>query len=160
MNEIILKSILEKLAFYFEFSNYLGLSNPTFTTKEDFISELRNSIEKKGVLLIENSVEFSQIKEFEKKTTTPFLFFDGGGEAYFFVPSKKNKEQKAFKITGEGLLPIKSTLEKLDVSLEKVQLFTFFPVVSISNEANQEIVKLSPFKRLVNMLRLDRRDFY
>jgi ABC-type bacteriocin/lantibiotic exporter with double-glycine peptidase domain len=160
MNETILKSILEKLAFYFEFSNYLGLSNPTFTTKEDFISELRNSIEKKGVLLIENSVEFSQIKEFEKKTTTPFLFFDGGGEAYFFVPSKKNKEQKAFKITGEGLLPIKSTLEKLDVSLEKVQLFTFFPVESISNEANQEIVKLSPFKRLVNMLRLERRDIY
>ena len=47
MNETILKSILEKLALYFEFSNYLGLSNPTFTSKEDFISELRSSIEKK-----------------------------------------------------------------------------------------------------------------
>ncbi len=94
MNETILKSILEKLAFYFEFSNYLSLSNPTFTTKEDFITELRSSIEKKGVLLIENSVEFSQIKEFEKKTTTPFLFFDKNGEAYFFVPSKKIKSKK------------------------------------------------------------------
>jgi ABC-type bacteriocin/lantibiotic exporter with double-glycine peptidase domain len=159
MNETILKSILEKLALYFEFSNYLGLSNPTFTSKEDFISELRSSIEKKGVLLIENSVEVSQIKEFEKKSTTPFLFFDGG-EAYFFIPTKKNKEQKAFKITAEGLVPINSTLEKLDVSSEKVQLFTFFPVESISNEANQEVVKLTPFKRLVNMLRLERRDIY
>ena len=160
MNETILKSILEKLALYFEFSNYLGLSTPTFTSKEDFIGELRNSIEKKGVLLIENSVEVSQIKEFEKKSTTPFLFFDGGGEAYFFVPSKKNREQKAFKITATGLFPINSTLEKLDVSSEKVQLFTFFPVESISNEANQEVVKLTPFKRLVNMLRLERRDIY
>ncbi len=52
MNETILTSILEKLALYFEFSKYLGLSNPTFTTKEDFISELRNNIEKNGVLLI------------------------------------------------------------------------------------------------------------
>jgi ABC-type bacteriocin/lantibiotic exporter with double-glycine peptidase domain len=160
MNETILTSILEKLALYFEFSNYLGLSTPTFTSKEDFIGELRNSIEKKGVLLIENSVEVSQIKEFEKKSTTPFLFFDGGGEAYFFVPSKKNREQKAFKITATGLFPINSTLEKLDVSSEKVQLFTFFPVESISNEANQEVVKLTPFKRLVNMLRLERRDIY
>jgi ABC-type bacteriocin/lantibiotic exporter with double-glycine peptidase domain len=160
MNETILTSILEKLALYFEFSKYLGLSNPTFTTKEDFISELRNNIEKKGVLLIENSVEFSQIKEFEKKSTTPFLFFDRSGDAYFFVPSKKNKEQKAFKITAEGLFPINSTIEKLHVSSEKVQLFTFFPVESISNEANQEAEKLTPFKRLVNMLRLERRDIY
>lgn len=158
MNEIALRSILEKLALYFEFSNYVGLTNPTFASKEDFISELRSSIEKKGVLLIENSVDVNQVKEFEKKTTTPFLFFDGSGEIYFFVPSKKNKEKKAFKIGGEGLVPINSILEKLDTSFEKVQLFTFFPVESISDEANIEVVKLSPLKRLINMLRIERRD--
>ena len=69
-------------------------------------------------------------------------------------PKKKNKEKKAFKIGGEGLTPINSILEKLDTSFEKVQLFTFFPVESISDEANIEVVKLSPLKRLISMLRI------
>ncbi|MDZ7935865.1 MAG: ATP-binding cassette domain-containing protein [Emticicia sp.] len=160
MNETVLKRILENLALYFEFGNLPGLGGVSFNSTEDFISELRSSIEKKGVLIIENSVAVEQIQEFEKKTTTPFLLFDGKGEAYFFVPSKKNKDRKVFKIVGDSLSPINNITEKLDISSERVQLFTFFPVESISNEANQEVVKISPFKRLVNMLRIERRDIY
>lgn len=160
MNETVLKRILENLALYFEFGNLPGLGGVSFNSTEDFISELRSSIEKKGVLIIENSVAVEQIQEFEKKTTTPFLLFDGKGEAYFFVPSKKNKDRKVFKIVGDSLSPINNIAEKLDISSERVQLFTFFPVESISNEANQEVVKISPFKRLVNMLRIERRDIY
>lgn len=160
MNETVLRKVLENLALYFEFSNFAGLGGIPFNSNEEFISELRSSIEKKGVLLIENSVAVEQVKEFEKKTTTPFLLFDGSGQAYFFVPSKKNKDRKVFKVVGDSLSPIDNITEKLDISSEKVQLFTFFPVESISNEANQEVTKLSPFKRLVNMLRIERRDIY
>lgn len=160
MNEAVLRKVLDNLALYFEFNNPASLGGVSFNSTEEFISELRSSIEKKGILLIENSVAAEQVKEFEKKTTTPFLLFDNSGAAYFFVPSKKNKERKVFKIEGDSLSPINNITEKLDVSSEKVQLFTFFPVESISNEGQNEIVKLSPFKRLVNMLRIERRDIY
>lgn len=160
MNETILKKVLENLALYFEFNKGIDLGSISFDSTEDFISELRSGIEKKGILLIENTVAVGQVKEFEGKTTTPFLLFDGKGEAYFFVPSKKGKDKKVYKIEGESLSSINSISEKLDISTEKVQLFTFFPVESISNEATYEPDKLTPFKRLVNMLRIERRDIY
>lgn len=159
MNEIVLRKVLENLALYFEFSNFTGLGGITFNSTEEFISELRSNVEKKGILLIENSVAVEQVKEFEKKTTTPFLVLNTNGDtAYFFVPSKKNKAKKVFKIVGDNMSPIDDITEKLDISSEKVQLFTFFPVESI--ETTDEVVKLSPFKRLVNMLRIERRDIY
>ncbi|AFK03247.1 ABC transporter related protein [Emticicia oligotrophica DSM 17448] len=153
----VLDNILEKLALFFEFTHYGVQTNSSIESNEDFINQLRSTIEKKGIVLIENEVTANQIKEFEKKSTTPFMFLDGSGEGYFFLPNKKNKVSKAFKITTEGLVQIDNIFEKLNSTSGMVQLFTFFPVEAIAEE-NNSTEKLSPFKRLISMLRIERRD--
>ncbi len=158
MNETVLRKILDKLAQHFEFGYYSNPIKGNLDTTEEFVNELRSCIEKKGLLLIENEVSPSQVREFEQKTSTPFLFFDNSGNTYFFVPSRKNKDKKAYKVVDNGLVEIKNIFESFDKKAEKVQLFTFFPVEAIAEENNVTIEKLSPFKRLINMLRIERRD--
>lgn len=158
MNEKILAKILEKLSQYFEFNPKAAQISSFIDSQDQFIGELRSFMEKKGVLLIDNEVSKTQIKEFEEKSTTPFFYFDSGGGMKLFVPKKKNKTKKAYKVVENNLIEVENIFEELNDSSGNVQLFSFFPVESISEEANISSEKPSPMRRLINMLRIERRD--
>ena len=143
MNEAVLKKILDKLALHFEFNYYTNPVKVTIDSTEEFISELRSSTEKKGLLLIENEVSPAQVREFEQKTSAPFLFFGSNDEAYFFVPKTVNKDKKAYKITDNELLEVKSIFGNIDKSNQKLQRAVKEKRIDLLFAALHSIISLS-----------------
>lgn len=132
-------------------------------TVDDFIAELKSQGEKYGVLIVENEIDSYQLAGVIGDNDFPIIYFNENGDGTF-TPIIDGRDAKrgidySYELAEDGST---SDFDPRTRKLGgKVKVLAAFPLESIAKEyveAEQANTHLTPLKRLIRMLKVEKRD--
>ncbi len=144
-----LDKLVEKIAHCFELPKNECQLDRENTYFENQIEIIRLWLQKNGVILIENDVEIQQIKDLSQNNQNPFFYVGTNGDITF-VGAKQTK-----KVSDSSQW---QTTPPSKLQSGAVRLFTFFKIESVSQKAENKSEHATPFHRLMQMLKFERKD--
>jgi len=144
-----LDKLVEKIAHCFELPKNECQLDRENTYFENQIEIIRLWLQKNGVILIENDVEIQQIKDLSQNNQNPFFYVNTNGDITFVgaKQTKKVNDSSQWQTTPPSKLQSGA-----------VRLFTFFKIESVSQKAENKSEHATPFHRLMQMLKFERKD--
>ncbi len=144
-----LEKLVEKIAHSFELPKNECRLDPESIYFENQIDTIRLWLQKNGIILIENDVEYQQIKDLSQNNPNPFFYVNHIGELIFIEQKQTKKATPIFQWQTTAPIQLKPGTSRL---------FTFFKIDNIAQKKEQKVEHATPFHRLMQMLKFERKD--